>query len=130
MTKADKKLKNIENIVRYMYNKVNEDGGSYVVDMSFDINDLAVELEFDITFDNSEIKSLNKLGFKLSKDNKRAIKIFRNTTVNVEKIDFSEYTLRFNKIKSKKFEDDITNDLSDMKSTSRFFKVLYKSIKQ
>jgi len=126
MTNEQRKLRVITSLVKDMWEKINEDNGYYVKDLSYEIEELASELELDTTFDSSEIIDLKKAGFKLSKDNQTATKLFKGTPVIVEKWNFSEYTLRFGKGRRKELEDN-TDDLSDVKSTSFFFKELYYS---
>lgn len=130
MTREQRKLNNIKSIVKEAYDKVNENNGYYVVDVSHLVEELAVELELDVTFDDTEIKDLKKAKFRLSKDNQLATKTFRKTPIVVEKWDFSEYTLRFGKGRGKELEDN-TCDIYDITdSTSGFFTDLFQQYKE
>lgn len=129
MTNEKRKLTNIKSIVKEAYNLVNKNGGHYVVDVSHLIEELAVELELDETFDSEEIRDLKKAGYKLSKDNKTATRKFKGVPVTLTKWEFSKYYLKFGNGKRKEFEDN-TYDLNDVFSTSGFFKELFKSYKE
>jgi len=129
MTKEQKKLNNIKSIVKDAYEKVNENHGHYVVDVSHFVNELAEELELDVTFNADEIGDLKNANFKLSKDNKIATKMFKKIPVFVEKWEFSEYTLRFGKGRGRELETE-TSDIYDITNSSGFFAELFNQYKE
>ena len=129
MSNAERKLRVVESFVRDMYNKINENGGHYVVDLSYDVEELVEELELNTTFDATEIKFLEKAGYRISKSKQIASREFKMIPVFVEKTDFSYYILRFGKSRRKGLEQDFTK-LEDAKSTSLFFKKSYRVYKR
>lgn len=130
MTNEKRKLTNIKSIVKEAYELVNENGGYYVVDVSHLIEELAIELELDETFNGEEISDLKRAGYKLSKDNKVATRKFRGIPVSVTKWEFSEYNLKFGQGRRKELEDN-TGDLYDITdSTSGFFQSLLETYKE
>lgn len=133
MTKEYKKLKrqiaNLKSIVSDAYEKVHENNGFYVVDVSELVDEMATELELDETFDATEIKDLKKAKFTLSKDNKTATKKYWNVPVTVTKCEFSEYNLKFGTGKNEL--EDGTPDFYDVTdSTSGFFTELFNQFKE
>jgi len=127
MNRAQMKLENIKSIVRDMLKQINNSG--YIVDLTFAVEELACELDLDITFDADEIKALTKAGFKLLNENQQATKIYRNVTVSVEKDGYCNYTLSFGKSKSK-FAENETDELSWItNSRSRFFSDAFSDYK-
>lgn len=119
--KEKKQLENIKSIVREAYDKVNENDGYYVVDVSHLIEELAVELGFDITFNAQEISDLKKAKFKIDKTNTEATRIYKKITITVFKNNFDCYLVKFGSPKRALFDIYDLNEIS-----GKDLEILYK----
>lgn len=123
MTKEQKKLDNLKSLVKDAYKKVNENHGYYVVDVSDLIEEMACELDLDVTFDDKEIKELKNLEFTLPKldNNQTATKKYKGVLVTVNKEGFDWYCLTFSKGKDESSVDIYGFDELRGKNFKNFF---------
>lgn len=90
-------LRNVESLAISMKEKVDQEGGAYVQDLTYEVEDLCLELGLDMTFIPSEIAVLKKLGFKVSTSKFEAKKSINKIPVRVEKTNFDEYEVTVGK---------------------------------
>ena len=129
MNRAQMKLKNIESIVKDMIRKTQD--VSYMVDLSFEVEELASELDLDITFDEKEIKILTKANFMVHNDRQTASKLWRKIPIFVSKNSYLDYSLRFGKGRGKELENNVYDDLFQViNSRGEFFNELYADYKK
>jgi len=129
MNRAQMKLKNIESLVKDMVEKTQ--GSSYMVDLSFEVEELASILDLDITFDEKEIKILTKANFMIHNDRQTASKLWRKIPIFVSKNGYLDYSLTFGKGRYKELENSVYDDLDQVINTrGEFFTELFQSYKE
>ena len=129
MTKDRMKLRNIESLVKDMVEKTQ--GSSYMVDLSFEVEELASILDLDITFDEKEIKILTKANFMIHNDRQTASKLWKKIPIFISKNGYLDYSLTFGKGRYKELENSVYDDLDQViNSRGEFFSELYADYKK
>ena len=120
-------LENVRALAIDMMNKINEDGGYYIKDLSYEVEELISQLDLDMIFIPTEIQELKKNGFKVSLNKTVAKIVYNKVPVSIAKSNWNEYQLLIGRASNRK---SFNVDMDELKYLKHALKSAVKDFKE